>query len=45
MEILELKGDTVDIFPSYADDAFRIHFFGDEIEDIESFNITNQSSH
>ncbi|PKQ44280.1 excinuclease ABC subunit UvrB [Confluentibacter flavum] len=36
-----IKGDTVDIFPSYADDAFRIHFFGDEIEDIESFNIQN----
>jgi excinuclease ABC subunit B len=38
-----IKGDTVDIFPSYTDDAFRIHFFGDEIEDMESFNIqTNQ---
>ncbi|NNL16898.1 MAG: excinuclease ABC subunit UvrB [Flavobacteriaceae bacterium] len=38
-----IKGDTVDIFPSYADDAYRIHFFGDEIEEIESFNIqTNQ---
>ncbi|WP_142783292.1 excinuclease ABC subunit UvrB [Changchengzhania lutea] len=38
-----IKGDTVDIFPSYADDAFRVHFFGDEIEEIESFNIqTNQ---
>lgn len=38
-----IKGDTVDIFPSYADDAFRIHFFGDEIEDIESFDIqTNE---
>ena len=36
-----IKGDTVDIFPSYADDAYRIHFFGDEIEDIESFNIMN----
>ncbi|WP_194767823.1 excinuclease ABC subunit UvrB [Tamlana sp. I1] len=34
-----IKGDTVDIFPSYADDAFRIHFFGDEIEEIESFDI------
>ncbi|WP_274476323.1 excinuclease ABC subunit UvrB [Mangrovimonas aestuarii] len=33
-----IKGDTVDIFPSYADYAFRIHFFGDEIEDIEAFN-------
>ncbi len=38
-----IKGDTVDIFPSYADDAFRVHFFGDEIEEIESFNIqTNE---
>ena len=34
-----IKGDTVDIFPSYADDAFRIHFFGDEIELIEQFNV------
>lgn len=33
-----IKGDTVDIFPSYADDAFRIHFFGDEIEEIEAFD-------
>ncbi|WP_010178674.1 excinuclease ABC subunit UvrB [Aquimarina agarilytica] len=33
-----IKGDTVDIYPSYADDAFRIHFFGDEIEEIESFD-------
>ncbi|MFY0714841.1 excinuclease ABC subunit UvrB [Seonamhaeicola sp. NFXS20] len=38
-----IKGDTVDIFPSYADNAYRIHFFGDEIEEIESFDIqTNQ---
>jgi len=34
-----IKGDTVDIYPSYADDAFRIHFFGDEIEEIEIFNV------
>ncbi|MEO8234925.1 MAG: excinuclease ABC subunit UvrB [Flavobacterium sp.] len=34
-----IKGDTVDVYPSYADDAFRIHFFGDEIEEIESFDI------
>ena len=34
-----IKGDTVDVFPSYADDAFRIHFFGDEIEEIEIFNV------
>jgi excinuclease ABC subunit B len=34
-----IKGDTIDIYPSYADDGFRIHFFGDEIEEIESFDI------
>ncbi|MBD0824055.1 excinuclease ABC subunit UvrB [Aestuariibaculum marinum] len=34
-----IKGDTVDVFPSYADYAFRIHFFGDEIEEIEAFDI------
>ncbi|MDM1459578.1 excinuclease ABC subunit UvrB [Myroides odoratimimus] len=33
-----IKGDTVEVFPSYADNPFRIHFFGDEIEDIEVFN-------
>ncbi|MEQ9262779.1 MAG: excinuclease ABC subunit UvrB [Owenweeksia sp.] len=33
-----VKGDTVDIFPAYADSAFRVHFWGDEIEDIESFD-------
>lgn len=33
-----VKGDTVDIFPAYADSAFRIHFWGDEIEAIESFD-------
>jgi excinuclease ABC subunit B len=33
-----IKGDTIEVYPSYADDAFRIHFFGDEIEEIESFD-------
>jgi len=33
-----IKGDTVEVYPSYADDAYRIHFFGDEIEEIESFD-------
>jgi excinuclease ABC subunit B len=33
-----IKGDTVDVFPGYADEAFRIHFFGDDIEEIESFD-------
>ncbi|MCV9933365.1 excinuclease ABC subunit UvrB [Flavobacterium sp. LS1R47] len=34
-----IKGDTVEVYPSYADDGYRIHFFGDEIEEIESFDI------
>jgi excinuclease ABC subunit B len=34
-----IKGDTVEVYPSYADDAFRIHFFGDEIEEIERFDV------
>jgi len=29
-----VKGDTVDIFPAYADIAFRIVFWGDDIEEI-----------
>ena len=34
-----IKGDIVEIYPSYADSGFRIHFFGDEIEEIESFDL------
>ena len=38
-----VNGDIIDIFPGYADMAFKIHFFGDEIEEIESFDpIENQ---
>ncbi|MEN8789186.1 MAG: excinuclease ABC subunit UvrB [Flavobacteriaceae bacterium] len=33
-----VKGDVLDVFPGYADHAYRIHFFGDEIEEIESFD-------
>lgn len=36
-------GDIIDIFPGYADIAYKIHFFGDEIELIEAFDpINNQ---
>lgn len=38
-----IKGDTVDVFPGYADHAFRIHFFGDEIEEIEAFNVQSNA--
>lgn len=33
-----VKGDTVDIFVAYGDFAYRIYFFGDEVESIESFD-------
>ncbi len=39
-----VKGDTVDLFPAYADIAYRISFFGDEIEDIRSFDPANGST-
>ena len=36
-------GDTIDIFPAHTDFAFKIHFFGDEIEEIEKFDpFTNE---
>jgi len=38
-----VSGDIIDIFPSYADHAFKIHFFGDEIDEIEIFDpLTNK---
>lgn len=33
-----VRGDTVEIFPVYQDLAYRIEFFGDEIDLIESFD-------
>jgi excinuclease ABC subunit B len=36
-----VKGDTVDINLPYVDYGYRITFFGDEIEEIESFDIEN----
>ena len=32
-----VKGDVIDVYPAYADNAIRIQFFGDEIEKIQSF--------
>ena len=36
-----IKGDTVDIHLSCDDIGYRIHFFGNEIEEIEKFNPRN----
>ena len=33
-----VRGDIVDIFPSYSDIFYRINFFGDTIESIESID-------
>ncbi len=35
-----VKGDTVDVFPGYADHAFRIIFWGDEVEELEVIDAT-----
>ena len=36
-----VKGDTVDIYPAYADFAYRIIFWDDEIDEIYSFDPIN----
>ncbi|WP_372642654.1 excinuclease ABC subunit UvrB [Ancylomarina sp.] len=36
-----VKGDTIDIFPAYADFAYRIIFWDDEIDEIYSFDPLN----
>lgn len=33
-----VKGDAIDVFPAYLDYAYRIIFFGDEVETLESFD-------
>ena len=35
-----VKGDVIDVFPAYSDNAIRVQFFGDEIEKIQSFDPT-----
>ena len=37
----KVKGDVVTIFPSYGENGFRVHFFGDEIEDIEAIDLVS----
>jgi excinuclease ABC subunit B len=36
-----VKGDSVDVFPAYLDIGYRIIFFGDEIESIDSIEPTS----
>jgi excinuclease ABC subunit B len=37
----KVKGDTIDVYLAYSDLAYRITFWGDEIEEIESFDPKN----
>lgn len=36
-----VKGDTIDIFPAYSDIPYRIIFFDDEVDELESFDPIN----
>ncbi|HIY75583.1 MAG TPA: excinuclease ABC subunit UvrB [Candidatus Sphingobacterium stercorigallinarum] len=33
-----VKGDTVDVYPAYMDHAYRISFFGDEIDELSEID-------
>jgi excinuclease ABC subunit B len=33
-----VKGDTVDIYPAYLDNAYRVSFFGDEIDELSEID-------
>ena len=33
-----VKGDTVDIYPAYLDHAYRVSFFGDDIEELSAID-------
>ncbi len=39
----KVKGDVITIYPSYGDVGYRINFFGDEIEEIESFDLVENT--
>jgi len=37
--IFKVSGDVLDIYVAYGDYYYRLHFWGDEIEEIETFDI------
>jgi len=39
-----VRGDTIDIMPAYADTAIRVVFFGEQIEEISSFDPVDGST-
>ncbi len=38
--VFRVRGDVVDIFPSYSIEGIRVSFFGDEIESLRAINAT-----
>jgi len=36
-----VRGDVVEVYLAYADEGVRIHFWGDEVEKLERFDILN----
>ena len=36
-----VRGDVVEVYLAYADEGIRIHFWGDEIEKLERFDMAN----
>ncbi len=39
-----VQGDTVDVFLAYSDHAYRVTFWGDEVDDIEKYDPYNNST-
>ncbi len=40
-----IRGGIVDLFPTTAEHALRLEFFGDELEEIREFSVSDQRSH
>ena len=42
--LFRMKGDTLEIQPAYSNEAIRISFFGEEVEEISLFNPVTQET-
>lgn len=40
-----IRGGIVDLFPTTSEHALRLEFFGDELEEIREFSVSDQRSH
>jgi excinuclease ABC subunit B len=38
--VFRVRGDTLDIFPSYSTEGIRVSFFGDEIESLKTIHVS-----